>query len=88
LLPQENPTLSPIEIIQTKLNYKAFGAGIRQFIIHPKTITKDKSPDSYLKLLSLKHESDGIQLLQHFKFAHSPQLEGKCVDYCLEINNL
>jgi hypothetical protein len=66
--------------MQTNLNYKTFGTGIRQFIIHPKTITKDTAPDSYLQQLSLKYEADRFQLLQHFIFLHSPQLEGKFID--------
>jgi len=57
--PKHDPTLSNMEIIQAKANYKSFGHGLRHFIIHPKTITTTTSPDSYLQLLSLKHEPDG-----------------------------
>jgi len=77
-----------MELLQTKANCKAFGTGLRQFIIHPKTITINTSPESYLQLLSLKHESDGFLLLQHFIFLCSPQLEGKFIDYHLQINQL
>jgi len=86
--PNHNTTLSNMDIIQAKANYKSFGHGLRQFIIHPKTITTTTSPDSYLQLLSLKHEPDGFLLLQHFIFLRSPQLEGKFIDYRIQINQL
>jgi hypothetical protein len=77
-----------MDILQAKANYKSFGHGLRQFIIHPKTVTTTTSPDSYLQLLSLKHEPDDFLLLQHFIFLCSPQLEGKFIDYRIQINQL
>jgi hypothetical protein len=85
---QKNPTLLPAELNQASLNYKSFGTGLRQFILNPKTITNINAPDSYLHLISLKHEQDGFLLLQNFIFLRSPQLDGKFIDYRKQINNL
>jgi len=86
--PEKNPTLTSQEIHQAKLNYRTFGSGLRQFLINPKTIDKTTAPDSYLQLLSLKHENDGFLLFQHFIFLRSPQLEGKYIDYRSLIDKL
>jgi uncharacterized protein YoxC len=78
---EKNPRLSPQEIHQAKLNYRTFGIGLRQFLINPKTISKSTAPDSYLQLLSLKHEHDGFLLLNQFISLRSPQLAGTYIDY-------
>jgi hypothetical protein len=80
--------LSPADLHQANINYTTFGTGLRQFIINPKTISNTTSPESYLQLLSLKHEQDGFLLLQHFIFLRSPQLEGKLIDYRKQIHDL
>jgi len=85
---QINPTLLPADLHQAKLNYKTFGTGIRQFIINPKTVPQTTAPESYLQLISLKHEQDGFLLLQNFIFLRSPQLEGKFIDYRKQIIEL
>jgi hypothetical protein len=83
-----NPNLTASELRQSLLNYDTFGPGLRQFILNPKTISQTAAPDSYLQLLSLRHESDGFLLYQHFIFLRSPQLEGKFIDFRAEINKL
>jgi hypothetical protein len=86
--PVINHSLSSSDIQQALLNYTTFGSGLRQFILNPKTISQTTSPDSYLQLLSLRHENDGFLLYQNFIFLRSPQLEGKFIDYRVEINKL
>jgi len=86
--PTINPNLTPGDLQQALLNYTTFGSGLRQFILNPKTIPQMTSPDSYLQLLSLRHETDGFLLYQNFIFLRSPQLEGKFIDYRAEIKKL
>jgi hypothetical protein len=86
--PKLNPHLKPSDLNQSLLNYDTFGSGLRQFILNPKTIPQNTAPDSYLQLLSLRHESDGFLLYQNFIFLCSPQLEGKFINYRAEINKL
>jgi hypothetical protein len=86
--PKLNPHLKPSDLNQSLLNFDTFGSGLRQFILNPKTIPQTTAPDSYLQLLSLRHESDGFLLYQNFIFLCSPQLEGKFIDYRAEINKL
>jgi hypothetical protein len=86
--PEHNPTLTADELHQAHLNYQTFGSGLRQFILSPKTISELTSPDSYLQILSLRHEVDGFLLLQQFTCLRSAQLEGKFIDYRAAIQQL
>jgi len=72
---ETNPKLNPGELHQSKLNYGTFGSGLRQFILNPKTISKDSASDSYLQLLSLRHEQDGFLPYKNFIFLRSPHLD-------------
>jgi hypothetical protein len=53
-------SLTSGDIQQALLNYTTFGSGLHQFILNPKTISQTTSPDSYLQLLPLQHETDGF----------------------------
>jgi hypothetical protein len=84
----DTPRLSSTEITQAKLNFRAFGNSLRLLLLDPSTITKDRSPKAYVKLLSLQSLQDGFRILRDLIFKLSPQLAGIFIDYSKSIAGL
>lgn len=54
--------LSPLDLQQALINYRAFGDSLHIFLLDPATIEKSSCPKACLKLLSLKGMKDGFNI--------------------------